>query len=135
MATLKQQKTRAKKSKAAQKRSTKMSKKRAPVAEAGKGYQGGDDDEPTGTAPVQSVRRETVQDEVTRFLNKCDGHRDMIAKVKKSKYFANINQKAFSRTAKEANKIQYGLLRMRIGNLLRGAISKAEKAKAKKKKK
>lgn len=133
MATLKQQKKRAKKVKKSKKTSS------SNMATKETAYEAPEED----LTPEQEVefdkkapiKRETVKDAITSFLAKCDDAKSMIAKVKNSKYFKNINRKAFDKTAKEAKNIQFGLLRMRMGNLLRGAIRNAEKAKQKKSKK
>jgi len=84
------------------------------------------------SAPV-SKSRVTVQDEVTKFLSKFDSAYPMVTAIRKSKYFATINRKSFDKTTKETKTLAFGLLRMRMGNLLRGAISKAAKEKGKKK--
>ena len=81
---------------------------------------------------VTAARKPAVKDAVTSALAKCGSKKEMVELVRGHKAFPSINEEAFKRTVKGMKETPDGLFRMRIGNLLRGAVKKAESKKLKK---
>lgn len=78
-------------------------------------------------APKSNKKRSTVQDPITKLLSKEDTVTKMINAVKKHKAYKHINQDAFKRVISQKNELGMGLIRMRLGNLLRGAVNRSKK--------
>lgn len=104
-----------------------------------KPYTRPDDDEDDGSAAGEvdtSVHkkksRKGIDDTVSKLLGKLDTPTKMIDAVKHHKDYKNMNADAFKRTVSQKNDLPSGLFRMRMGNLLRGAINRTEKLKNKK---
>ena len=122
----------AKKSAPSRKRSAppekKSSSRKRPSYTAPDDEQGEDDDsvaDEVSGAPAK--KRETVDDGVTSVLAKVDTPTKMIDAVKKHKAYKHINTEAFKRVVSQKNELGIGLIRMRLGNLLRGAINRSKK--------
>lgn len=89
------------------------------------------DVEDKGGRVTRVKRKPPIDDEVTEFLAKFDSETLIstgIEKAKKLKFFKFVNADSWAKNVKLAKKTPPGLLRMRLGNLLRGALRKSEKA-------
>ena len=85
-----------------------------------------DDDEPAET-PVKKYKR-NVGDDISEMLADAGTPTKMVDACKKHPAYKHINMDAFKRTAAQKNDLQSGLFKMRLSNLLRAAVRRAEKA-------
>ena len=81
-----------------------------------------DDAQPTEKKTYPRSR----DDKVAKELAKADSPAKLIAAIKKHSAYASINRDAFKRLCDQKD-LQFGLFRMRAGNLLRGAIARKGK--------
>jgi len=75
----------------------------------------------------ETKRYETVQDQVTKVLGKCESATAIEKAMRGHKAFDLVNSESFKNLIKQKKTLQLGLFRMRAGNLLRGAIRRKGK--------
>jgi len=83
-----------------------------------------------GTASKPKAARPTKKSEadpVGKVLWDCDTPTKVVNAVKGHKAYKFVNTDSFKKTVAQKNDLQFGLFRMRMGNLLRGAINRASK--------
>ena len=86
-----------------------------------------------GRVAGQKRRKPTIEDGTSAFLAKFDSETlvtQAFIKARKLPHFKYVNVAAFEKNEKLAKNTAPGLLRMRLGNLLRAADRKLEAAKA-----
>lgn len=87
------------------------------------------DDTPASVPSEQRQYPRNKGDAVSKYFADADTFSKLETAVRKHPAFGSINEKSFRNTLKKAKSLQFGLLRMRMGNLIRGAISRAKKSK------
>lgn len=81
-------------------------------------------DEKVSNKPENKKTSKFMLDDVSRYLSKFDTPAKLIAGAKKHPAYKHANKDAFKRAENVKNEIHFGLLRMRIGNMLRSASKK-----------
>lgn len=82
--------------------------------------------------PTEYAFKEPVDDDISKVLSGLNTPTKMINYVKLSKNFEFINKESFKNLVDQRDTLQFGLFRMRMGDLLRGAAKRVEKGVVKK---
>jgi hypothetical protein len=111
--------------KPASKRRSKKEAAPAPAAAAAAPASDDKDEGPvtheTAAKKEKPVKKITSGKDVCAFMSGIDNFNDLEKAVRAHKLFPSINKEAFKRAVEQKKTVGYGLLRMRIGNMLRAA--------------
>lgn len=105
---------------------SKAGKKKAYVASDEDQDEDIDDNNDKPPAPPKfKKRKQSVNDEVSELLAEAGTETKMVTAVKKHEAYPHINKESFKRTVGLKGQIGLGLFKMRLANLLRGAIKRS----------